>query len=83
MCGVCVVLCPLGALEAWLNDENIAMFVEREAIPQTIKSINVTQEMCKLDCGVECEKSCPRDAIKVAVQRENYQVQSNLACYVQ
>ncbi|MDH5438369.1 MAG: 4Fe-4S binding protein [Candidatus Bathyarchaeota archaeon] len=82
LCGVCAVFCPLGALEAWVNDEKTAMFVKNEAIPQMVKTIEVAQEMCKPDCGVECEKSCPREAIKVAVQRENDQVQKILSVQV-
>jgi 4Fe-4S ferredoxin len=78
LCGVCAVLCPLGALEAWVNDEKTAMFVKNEAIPQTVKTIEIAQKMCKPDCGVECEKSCPREAIKVAVQRKNNRVQKIL-----
>ena len=82
LCGVCAIFCPLGALEAWVNDEKTAMFVENEALPQMIKTIEVAHEMCKPDCGVECEKSCPREAIRVAVQRENDQVQKILSVQV-
>jgi len=78
LCGVCAVFCPLGALEAWVNDEKTAMFVKNEAVPQTVRTIEIAQEMCKPDCGVECEKSCPREAIKVTVQRENNQVKKIL-----
>jgi len=82
LCGVCAVFCPLGALEAWVNDEKTAMFVKNEAIPQLVKTIEVAQKMCKPDCGAECEKSCPREAIKVAVQRENDRVQKILSVQV-
>jgi len=75
MCGMCAVFCPLGALDAWVNDEKTAMFVKNEALPQMIKTIEVTQKMCKPDCGIECEKSCPREAIKVIVQKDNGQIQ--------
>lgn len=78
LCGVCAVFCPLGALEAWVNDEKTAMFVKNEAVPQIVKTIAIAQEMCKPDCGVECEKSCPREAINVAVQRKNNRVQKIL-----
>ncbi|UCE16654.1 MAG: 4Fe-4S binding protein [Candidatus Bathyarchaeota archaeon] len=82
LCGVCAVFCPLGALEAWVNDEKTAMFVKNEALPQMIKTIEVVHEMCKPDCGVECEKSCPREAIKVEVQRKNKRVQKILSVQV-
>ena len=75
MCGMCSVFCPMGALEAWVNDENIAMFVKREAIPLIKRSISINQEMCISDCGLKCEKSCPRDAIKVFVQGDDKLVQ--------
>jgi len=78
LCGVCAVFCPLGALEAWVNNEKTAMFVKNEAIPQMVKRIEVAQEMCKPDCGLECEKRCPREAIKVAVQRKNGRVKKIL-----
>ena len=78
LCGVCAVLCPLGALEAWVNDEKTAMFVKNEAVPQIVKTIEIAQEMCKPDCGVECEKSCPREAIEVTVKRENNRVKKIL-----
>jgi 4Fe-4S ferredoxin len=82
LCGVCAVFCPLGALEAWVNDEKTAMFVKNEAIPQMVKTIEIAQEMCKPDCRVECEKSCPREAIKVTVQRDNGQIQEILSVQV-
>jgi len=82
LCGVCAVLCPLGALDAWVNDEKTAMFVKNEAIPQMIKTIEVAHEMCKPDCGIQCEKSCPREAIKVAVQRQNDQIQKIVSVQV-
>lgn len=75
MCGMCAVFCPLGALEAWVNDEKTAMLVENEALPQMFKEIKVTQKLCKPDCGVECEKSCPREAIKVMVRKDNDRIQ--------
>jgi 4Fe-4S ferredoxin len=75
MCGVCAVFCPLGALEAWIDNEKTAMFVKNDAVPQLVKTIEVSQEMCKPDCGLECQKSCPREAITVTAQRENDQVQ--------
>ena len=78
LCGVCAFFCPLNALEAWVDDEKTAMFVKTEALPQPVKIIEVTKEMCKPDCGLECEKSCPRDAIKVKVQKENGQVKKIL-----
>jgi 4Fe-4S ferredoxin len=74
MCGICVALCPLGALEAWVNDEKIAMFVENEAIPSMMRSVTIDKGLCRPDCGLKCEESCPRDAIKVNVERENCQV---------
>ncbi len=82
LCGVCAVFCPLGALEAWVNNEKTAMFVKNEAIPQMVKTIEIAQEMCKPDCRVECEKSCPREAIKVTVQRDNDQIQEILSVQV-
>jgi 4Fe-4S ferredoxin len=78
LCGVCAFFCPLNALEAWVDDEKTAMFIKTEALPQPVKIIEVTKEMCKPDCGLECEKSCPRDAIKVKVQKENGQVKKIL-----
>jgi 4Fe-4S ferredoxin len=75
ICGMCAVFCPLGALEAWVNDEKTAIFVKNEALPQMIKKIEITQKMCKPDCEVECEKSCPREAIEVIVQKDNNQIQ--------
>jgi 4Fe-4S ferredoxin len=82
LCGACAVLCPLGALEAWVNDEKTAMFVKNEALPQIVKAIWVAQEMCKPDCGIECEKNCPREAIKVEVQRENNRIKKILSVQV-
>jgi len=82
LCGVCAVFCPLGALEAWVNEEKTAMFVKNEAIPQMAKTIEVAQEMCKPDCGVECEKSCPREAIRVAVQKKDDRVKKILGVQV-
>ncbi|NIR86289.1 4Fe-4S dicluster domain-containing protein [Candidatus Bathyarchaeota archaeon] len=82
LCGVCAVLCPLGALEAWVNDEKTAMFVQNEAVPQMVKTIEVAQEMCESDCGIECEKSCPREAIEVKAQRDNDQIQKILSVQV-
>jgi 4Fe-4S ferredoxin len=78
LCGVCAFFCPLNALEAWVNDEKTAMFIKTEALPQPVKIIEVTKEMCKPDCGLKCEKSCPRGAIKVKVQKENGQVKKIL-----
>lgn len=75
LCGICAVLCPLEALKARVNDENMAMFVERKAIPPLTKIINVTQKMCKPDCELKCEKSCPKNAIKVVVKSEGDQIQ--------
>lgn len=75
LCGICAVICPLNALEAWVNDEKIAMFVENEAFPFMIKKINVDKELCVPDCGIKCEESCPRDAIMVAVERQDGQVE--------
>ena len=74
LCGVCAFFCPLNALEAWVDDEKTAMFVKTEALPHPVRIIEVAKEMCKPDCGLECEKSCPRDAIKVKVQKENGQI---------
>jgi len=82
LCGVCAVFCPLGALEAWVNEEKTAMFVKNEAIPQMVRTIEVAQKMCRPDCGVECEKSCPREAIKVRVQKEKGQVKKILSVQV-
>jgi 4Fe-4S ferredoxin len=82
LCGVCAVFCPLSALEAWVNEEKTAMFVKNEAIPNMMKTINVVQERCKPDCGLECEKSCPREAIRVAVQEKNGAVQKILSVQV-
>jgi len=82
LCGVCAVFCPLGALEAWINEEKTAMFVKNEAIPQMVKTIEVAQEMCKPDCDIECEKSCPREAIKVRVQKEKGRVKKILSVQV-
>jgi len=82
LCGVCAVFCPLNALEAWVNEEKTAMFVKNEAIPNMIKTIHVAQERCKPDCGIECAKSCPREAIRVAVQEKNGEVQKILSVQV-
>lgn len=78
LCGICAFFCPLNALEAWVDDEKTAMFVKTEALPQPVKIIEVTQKMCKPDCGLECEKSCPREAVKVKVQKENGKVKKIL-----
>ena len=74
MCGLCSVFCPLGALEAWVNGEKTALLVKNKALPQLIKTIQVSQEMCKPDCGLKCQESCPRKAIEVTVQSENNKI---------
>jgi 4Fe-4S ferredoxin len=74
LCGVCAFFCPLGAIEAWVDDEKTAMFIKTEALPQPVKIIEVAKELCKPDCGLECEKSCPREAIKVKAQKEEGQI---------
>jgi 4Fe-4S ferredoxin len=74
LCGICAVICPLNALEAWVNGKKTAMFVENKAFPFMTKRINVDKEHCKPDCEIKCEESCPIDAIKVAVEREGSQV---------
>src|SRR3990170_5402342 len=70
MCGLCAVFCPLGALEAWVDNEKMAMFVKNDALPQLVKVIEVSQERCEPDCGLKCQENCPREAIKVIVNRE-------------
>ena len=82
MCGLCSVFCPLGALEAWVNGEKIALFVKNNALPQLVKTIEVSQERCKPDCGLKCQESCPREAITVMVQRENDQVKKIISVQV-
>lgn len=82
MCGLCTVFCPLGALEARVDGEKIAMFVKNDALPQLDKTINVSQEKCKPDCGLKCQESCPRDAITVMVQKENDQVKKIISVQV-
>ena len=82
MCGLCSVFCPLGALEAWVNGEKMAMFVKNDALPQLVKAIEVSQERCKPDCGLKCQESCPREAITVIVQRENDQVKKIISVQV-
>jgi len=70
MCGLCSVFCPLGAIEAWVDNKKVAMFVENDALPQLVKTIEVSQERCEADCGLKCQENCPREAIKVTVNRE-------------
>lgn len=82
MCGLCAVFCPLGALEAWVNGEKMAMFVKNDALPQLVKTIEVSQERCKPDCGLKCQESCPREAITVIVQRENDQIKKIISVQV-
>ena len=88
MCGMCAAFCQLGALQTWVNDEKIAMFVDRKAIPPLTKSIDVMQELCKSNCEFKCEKSCPRNAIKVSIKNDgqiqeiiNVQVDKDLCTY--
>jgi 4Fe-4S ferredoxin len=82
MCGLCAVFCPLGALEAWVDGEKMAMFVKNDALPQLVKTIEVSQERCEPDCGLKCQESCPREAITVMVQRENDQVKKIISVQV-
>jgi 4Fe-4S ferredoxin len=82
MCGLCSVFCPLGALEAWVNGEKMAIFVKNDALPQLVKTIEVSQERCKPDCGLKCQESCPREAITVIAQRENDQVKKIISVKV-
>ena len=82
MCGLCSVFCPLGALEEWVDGEKMAMFVKNDALPQLDKTIEVSQEKCKPDCGLKCQESCPRDAITVMVQKENDQVKKIIGVQV-
>jgi 4Fe-4S ferredoxin len=71
LCGICAILCPLNALKTWVNDEEMAMFIENEAFPVMIKSITIDKELCKPDCEIKCEESCPTDAIRVSVERQD------------
>lgn len=83
LCGVCSFFCPLNALEAWINNEKTTMFAKAKSLPQATKTIKVAQDICKPDCGIECEKSCPREAIRVDVQKKkNGQVQKILKVQV-
>ncbi len=74
LCGICAVICPLNALEAWVDDEKIAMFTQNEAFPYLIKKISINKNLCRPDCEIKCEESCPRDAIKIIVERQDGQV---------
>lgn len=74
LCGICAEVCPLNALEAWVNGEKTAMFVKNEAFPFLVKSIIVSSELCKADCELKCEDVCPREAIRVTVERQDGQV---------
>lgn len=82
MCGFCAVFCPLGALEAWVDGEKIAMFVKNDALPQLVKTIEVSQERCQPDCELQCQESCPREAITVVTQKENDQVKKIISVKV-
>ena len=74
LCGICTTLCQLGALESWVNDKKIAMFVENKAIPSLTRSINIDKELCRSDCEIKCEESCPRDAVEVIIDGDDGKV---------
>jgi len=74
LCGICAIICPLNALKTWVNNEKIAMFTQNEAFPYLIKKISIDKNLCGPDCEIKCEESCPRDAIKTIVERQNGQV---------
>jgi 4Fe-4S ferredoxin len=82
MCGLCSVFCPLGALKALVNGEKMAIFVKNDALPQLVKTIEVSQERCKPDCGLQCQESCPRKAITVIVQKEKNQIKKIVSVQV-
>jgi 4Fe-4S ferredoxin len=81
-CGICSVLCPLNAITTWVNGVKNAMFVASEAFPELVKLIEVDCKRCQPDCAVKCVDSCPRDALKVDVDKRNGKVQAILDVHV-
>jgi 4Fe-4S ferredoxin len=50
------------------------MFTQNEAFPILIKKISIDKNFCSPDCKIKCEESCPRDAIKTVVEKQDGQV---------
>ena len=70
-CGECVVLCPYNALEMKVDKEEIPVIVKNEAFPILSKEVRVNSTICyfKPGCKLECQDSCPTDAIKIDAKR--------------
>lgn len=75
LCGICAIICPLNALQSWVNDEKIAMFAENEAFPYLTKKIGIDKKLCTPDCEIACEESCPREAIRTVVEKQDGEIE--------
>lgn len=75
LCGECVVLCPLNALDMEVDGKEIATFVKNEVFPVLLKKISITKKKCDPDCNAKCQEECPTEAIKVAKKFEDKQEQ--------
>lgn len=67
-CGMCVVVCPFGAIDVTLNDEKFIPVVEKGSFPELIREINVDAEKCGQDCKVH-EDECPLKIIDVSFEK--------------
>jgi 4Fe-4S ferredoxin len=71
LCGECVVLCPLNALDMEIDGKEISTFVKNDAFPFLLKEISVTKEKCDPECDAKCQKECPTEAIRVTKKSED------------
>jgi 4Fe-4S ferredoxin len=65
-CGICNTICPFGALSLTINGETSIPVVEKESFPRLVRDIIIDVTKCPADCD-KCEKACPFNLIKVAV----------------
>lgn len=73
LCGECVVLCPLNALDMEVDGKEISTFVENDVFPVLLKEINIKKEKCDPECDAKCQEECPTEAIEVNKKSEKAQ----------
>lgn len=69
-CGMCTAICPFNAFELALNGEKWVPVLDKESFPKLIHEITVNESLCPPNC-VECEKACPFELVKVAVDKSS------------
>ncbi len=76
-CGICVSICPYGAMQVTIDGNNIASVVEKESFPQLIREIKIDAEKCPTNC-TDCEEECPLDLMKVTTEPKTKKVKIDI-----